>query len=70
MNAVTRYYINNFCDGYNHDCLDITLGKLNPSPNMKKKGFLTPLKITFITVKNNIIIKNLFLYSSDWEYIF
>lgn len=22
-NSITRYYINNFCDGYNHDCLDL-----------------------------------------------
>jgi phosphatidylinositol 4-phosphatase len=23
VNSVKRYYINNYCDGYNHDCLDI-----------------------------------------------
>ena len=23
INSVTRYYINNFTDGYYHDCLDI-----------------------------------------------
>ena len=23
INAIQRYYINNFCDGYNQDCLDI-----------------------------------------------
>ena len=28
VNAVTRYYLNNFCDGYNHDCLDLALGKI------------------------------------------
>jgi hypothetical protein len=22
-NSLTRYYINNFTDGYNHDCLDL-----------------------------------------------
>ncbi len=49
-NAIQRYYINNFCDGYNHDCLDIALGKLTPTPKIQKKGFITPLKITFITV--------------------
>ena len=31
VNAVQRYYINNYCDGYNHDCLDVALGKLTPS---------------------------------------
>jgi len=28
INAVTRYYINNFTDGYYHDCLDIATLKL------------------------------------------
>ena len=49
-NAIQRYYINNFCDGYNHDCLDVALGKLTPTPKIKRKGFFTPLKITFISV--------------------
>lgn len=30
-NSVTRLYLNNFCDGYNHDCLDVALGKLAPT---------------------------------------
>ena len=55
VNAVTRYYINNFCDGYNHDCLDIALGKLTPSPKIVKKGFITPLKITFIMVNIELL---------------
>ena len=32
--SVQRYYINNFCDGYNHDCLDVALGKLTPSSKL------------------------------------
>ena len=31
VNAIQRYYINNFCDGYNHDCYDLATGKLEPS---------------------------------------
>ena len=31
VNAIQRYYINNFCDGFNHDCYDLCLGKLAPS---------------------------------------
>ena len=34
-NAIQRYYINNFCDGYNHDCLDVALGKLTPSAKLQ-----------------------------------
>jgi phosphatidylinositol 4-phosphatase len=35
INAVTRYYINNFTDGYYHDCLDIATLKLLPSCYMR-----------------------------------
>mmetsp|Transcript_13167 Transcript_13167/g.20473 ORF Transcript_13167/g.20473 Transcript_13167/m.20473 type:complete len:190 (+) Transcript_13167:1125-1694(+) len=31
INAVTRYYINNFTDGYYHDCLDVLGSRLTPS---------------------------------------
>lgn len=48
--SVQRYYINNFCDGYNHDCLDVALGKLTPSSKLQKRGFMTPVKLTFLTV--------------------
>lgn len=33
-NSATRYYINNFCDGYNHDCLDIAQKKLTPTSGL------------------------------------
>ena len=51
VNAVQRYYINNFCDGYNHDCLDVALGKLTPSAKLTPRGFMTPLKFTLIMVR-------------------
>lgn len=35
MITMTRFYYNNFCDGYNQDCHDYYLGALNP----KKKNF-------------------------------
>ena len=56
VNAVQRYYINNFCDGYNHDCLDVALGKLTPSSKLQKRGFITPLKLTFLTVSESFLI--------------
>ena len=57
-NSVTRYYINNYCDGYNHDCLDLCFGKLAPSAKIIKKGSLSPLKITFIMVFYSIYCLN------------
>jgi len=50
QNSVKRYYINNYCDGYNHDCLDVCLGKLTPSAKLQKKGFFTPLKLSIAFV--------------------
>jgi hypothetical protein len=50
VNSLQRYYINNFCDGYNHDCYDVALGKLTPSAKLSKKGFFTPLKMTLFVV--------------------
>ena len=49
-NSVFRLYINNFCDGYNHDCLDVALGKIIPSKKIIKQGFFTPIKLAFILV--------------------
>ena len=45
INSVTRYYINNFTDGYYHDCLDIATMKLLPSSYLKPRGSITPFKI-------------------------
>ena len=47
-NSLTRYYINNFCDGYNHDCLDLALGRLSAATKMKKHGWVTPMKFAFV----------------------
>jgi hypothetical protein len=37
VNTSTRFYINNFCDGYNQDCHDFYLGHINPKKNNFKK---------------------------------
>jgi hypothetical protein len=50
VNSVTRYYINNFCDGYNHDCLDIAQKSLTPKSSMIKRGWLTSLKLTLLSI--------------------
>lgn len=50
VNSVTRYYINNFCDGYNHDCLDIAQKQLRYSSLLIKRGYLTSLKLTMLSI--------------------
>lgn len=47
--SLIRYYINNFTDGYNHDCLDLATKKLNPSTQtLISRSALTPMKKVFI----------------------
>lgn len=50
INSVTRYYINNFTDGYYHDCLDFCALRLTPSSKMKKRSSLSPIKISLFMI--------------------
>ena len=61
INSLQRYYINNFCDGYNHDCYDIALGKLTPNAKIAKRGFFTPLKVTFLMFGLSCYLMKVFL---------
>ena len=56
MNSCRRYYINNYCDGYNQDCLDLALGKLQPTSKIIKRSFLSPLKISFFLVSSILLL--------------
>jgi len=44
-NSIERYYINNFCDGYNHDCLDVASGQLDAKIQLKKQSIFSTIKI-------------------------
>lgn len=46
--SLTRFYINNFRDGYYQDCNDYFLGKLNPKFDKFKNHSLFNIKIIFI----------------------
>lgn len=60
-NSITRYYINNFCDGYNHDCIDLAQKKLTISNNLVKRGWLTSLKLTFMSILAALYITSIIL---------
>jgi phosphatidylinositol 4-phosphatase len=49
-NSLTRYYINNFCDGYNHDCLDLAQGRLTATSKLKRHGWVTPFKFAVVVM--------------------
>lgn len=60
INSVTRYYINNFTDGYYHDCLDIATMKLLPSNYMKPRGQVTAIKICLFVLFVAVVMAKLF----------
>lgn len=63
INSVTRYYINNFCDGYNHDCLDISQKQLTHKSALIKRGWLTSLKLTMLSIVAMVYAAHMLLAS-------
>lgn len=59
INTSTRFYINNFCDGYNQDCHDYYLGLLNP----RKKTFKPHSTLFVNSLFFSIFVLGYFLYS-------
>lgn len=52
INSITRYYINNFTDGYYHDALDICTQKLIPGADSlrPRSGFFSQTKLFIIVI--------------------
>ena len=48
--SIRRYFINNFYDGYNHDCLDFVQRKLTVTSPMLKRGVVSPMRLTLLTI--------------------
>jgi hypothetical protein len=63
VNSVTRYFINNFNDGYNHDSLDICTGKLQPSAKLHRKSLMGPIKSSIVGMVFTYVILNSFMNS-------
>jgi phosphatidylinositol 4-phosphatase len=59
INSVTRYFINNFTDGYYHDCLDFSTLQLTATSKLKERKTLSPLKISIFAI---IIITSIAKY--------
>lgn len=62
MNSITRYYINNFCDGYNHDCLDLWQRKLTPTTTLNKRSLVSAMKMACLGLVGLLIMANYFLH--------
>ena len=52
INSVTRYFINNFTDGYYHDCMDVCTQKLIPGKDAfrQRSGFFSQIKLLVMLI--------------------
>ena len=61
VNSVTRYYINNFTDGYYVDCFDLLTQRISPEFKMKQRGVLTPIRYQMIFLILSVMVVKFFL---------
>ena len=59
--SARRYYLNNFCDGYNHDCLDMSQKKLTPTCALVKRSWLSAFKVTILGLAGTFYAASLVL---------
>lgn len=59
--SARRYYLNNFCDGYNHDCLDMSQKKLTPTCALVKRSWLSAFKVTILGLVGTFYAASLLL---------
>jgi len=50
VNSIIRYYINNFTDGYYHDCLDIATLQLSTKSILRKRAIFSPFRLCLLVV--------------------
>jgi hypothetical protein len=62
-NSVTRYYINNFTDGYTCDCLDLMTQRITTDFKIKSRGMLTPMRYQLMFMMISIALVKFFLDS-------
>jgi len=49
VNSMTRYFINNFYDGYFVDCCDVSTKKVTPKQGIvKERPFFSPIKMALL----------------------
>ena len=48
INSVTRYFINNFTDGYYHDCLDLSTLAMTATSKLRERKAISPMKLSLM----------------------
>ena len=59
--SMIRYYINNFTDGYNNDCLDLSQGYITPQQKLNSRSFISPMKLALVTLIGTIFLSKFLL---------
>lgn len=60
--SMIRYYINNFTDGYNNDCLDLSQNDITAKQNLNSRPkFFSAIKIAFCAVLGALFLSKIFL---------
>merc|ERR1712060_234271 len=54
--SMIRYYINNFTDGYNNDCLDMSQCYITAQQRLNSRSFMSPMKIALIALFGSLIL--------------
>lgn len=62
IHAVMRYYINNFTDGYYHDCLDMGTLRLTPKHKLRSRSFVGSIKFSIMLTVLSTILMSCFVY--------
>ena len=62
IHAVMRYYINNFTDGYYHDCLDMATLRLTPKNQLRSRTFVGSIKFSIMLIVLSTILMSCFVY--------
>jgi len=61
-NSIKRYYIGNFTDGYNVDCLEVCTRKLRPGVTpIRARSWLTPIRKALVCFVGLLLATNYFL---------
>lgn len=63
QNSLTRYYINNFTDGYNHDCLDLSQGRITPQTQLVKRGYVGAIKLQLLGILGLLYVAQMLLHT-------
>lgn len=60
-NSLQRYVINNFYDGYNHDCMDITSGNLHPKTYNPTRSSIGQIKVEVLATIGVMYLAQMFM---------